>query len=97
MEVIMEEFRALKKAVMDHYNNDEMVGTTFESAVNALIKGVYGGGLAIGRKEEINKIRTLANKIELPDGNIVYQISAKEIDDTKETEALYFEDKDTAK
>lgn len=86
----MEEFKALKKAVMDRYNNEEMVGETFESAVDMLMKGVYAGGVTTGRKEEINKIRALSNKVELSTGEIVYQIPAEEIDAPEKTEKLWF-------
>jgi len=90
-----EEFKALKKAVMDRYDNEEMVGETFESAVDMLMEGVYNGGKTTGRKEEINKIRTMANKVELPNKEIVYQISAEEIDTPEKTEALWFGNKET--
>lgn len=86
----MDEFEDLKRPVMDRYNNEEMVGETFESALNALMNGVYKGGRATGRKEEIAKIKVLANKVELPGGEIVYQIPAKEIDEPTETEGLWF-------
>ena len=92
-----EEFKALKKAVTDRYANEEMVGATFESAVDALMEGVYNGGKATGHKEEINKIRTMANKVELLSGEIVYQIPAKEIDNPEATEALWFGAKATEK
>jgi len=93
----MEEFKALKKAVVDRYNNEEMVGETFESAVDMLMKGVYVGGVTTGRKEEIAKIRALASKVELPGGEIVYQIPAEEIDEPEKTEQLWFGAKETEK
>ena len=93
----MEEFKALKKAVTDRYDNEEMVGLTFESALNALIEGVFKGGRTTGREEEINKIRVLANKVELPSGEIVYQIPVEEIDNPEKTEQLWFGAKETEK
>jgi hypothetical protein len=91
----MDEFNDLRQVVMDRYNNEEMVGPTFESALNTLMEGVYKGGRTTGRKEEIAKIRVLANKVELASGEIVYQIPAKEIDEPTETEGLWFGAKET--
>lgn len=88
----MDEFGDLKRPVMERYDNEEMVGMTFESALNALIEGVYKKGRMNGHKEEIDKIRTMANKVELPSGEIVYQIPAEEIDNPARTEALWFKE-----